>query len=526
MSLQVIKDAAMVCAVLGVLTSPANAQSEAVRLISNDGRVDISGTYVSFVDGNYVIMTELGEMRASADSVQCVGDPCPSFASPEADVIVGGSDTVGLGLMPLLLGGYGSSKGAEVTIAPTTNQNEVLAKVVADGGFGDDLSSLLVASTTSGNGFDLLEERAIELSMASRRIRPAEARALRDSGAGNMVSPSQEHIIAVDSLVIITNPENTITSLSTDQVAQIYAGLITNWSEVGGDNMPITVVTLPEGSGTRSVFESRIFGDGNLSISGSATVVATNPDASQFISSNKGAIAYVSWAFQRDANPLTLVNSCGISIAPDAFSARTEEYALQRRLYVYTREDTLSSKGRDFVSYLTSEDADDAITKAGFIGFAVDRRDQPLDGSRARSLLDPGVDEYEGSFMRQMLAQMVDFDRLSTTFRFRTGSARLDERGEIDKLRLINYLRSQPDGTEVVFVGFTDDVGQFAGNLDLSQRRAALVASEMINAVGNTLPNVSMTSVGYGEISPAGCNSEEEGRRINRRVEVWIKTPV
>ena len=44
-----------------------------------------------------------------------------------------------------------------------------------------------------------------------------------------------------------------------DQLADIYAGRITNWSEVGGPNLAITPVSFPDGSGTRAVFEERAF---------------------------------------------------------------------------------------------------------------------------------------------------------------------------------------------------------------------------------------------------------------------------
>jgi len=64
---------------------------------------------------------------------------------------------------------------------------------------------------------------------------------------------------------------------------------------------------------------------------------------------------------------------------------------------------------------------------------------------------------------------MVDHDRLSTTFRFRTASSKLDERGRADMQRLVTYLEQQPAGTEVLFVGFTDDVGPFDNNLALAR---------------------------------------------------------
>ncbi|MDX8351225.1 phosphate ABC transporter substrate-binding/OmpA family protein [Cognatiyoonia sp. IB215182] len=509
---------------VGAFAGTVPALSQQVTLTSSDGSINLTGDLREVRDNAYLISTVMGDMRVSSEGVTCTGQACPKTTTSEAALLVGGSDTVGLGLMPLILEGYGSSLDAKVNIDPTGTVDEVVASIVHDQGYGDEMGSILVNSTTSSDGFRKLLANEIEIGMASRRIRPAEARALRDDGAGNMINPAQEHIIAIDSLVLVTNPENDIDTLTADQVRRIYAGLIANWAEVGGADLPITVVTRPDGSGTRSVFESRIFGDSGLAPSRNAIIAQSNQDASRTVIENLGAIAYVGYAFQRDARPVTLINDCGIATEPTAFSARTEEYALQRRLYVYSREDTLSEEGNAFLDYATSEAADTVIGKAGFIGFAVDRREQSLEGRRARALLDPNADAYEARFMRSMLSQMADYDRLSTTFRFRTGSSQLDERGRIDQDRLINYLAQQPANTEVVMVGFTDGVGQFDSNLNLSAQRAAQVAAEIRETAGDKLPHVTIQSVGYGEIAPSGCNNTEEGRRINRRVEVWIKS--
>ncbi len=510
---------------VGGLSLSSFAYADEVTLTSSDGTVNMTGEFVDFRDNAYVIATALGELRVSASRVQCEGAACPDLGGGDADIKIGGSDTVGLGLMPLLLEGYAGSIGAAATLINTGNGDEVVAEFVGDEGFGDQLALISVDSTGSSDAFSQLLSQDIEIGMASRRIRPAEARELRSAGAGSMVNPAQEHIVAIDSLVMITNPANPIDTLTTAQVRQIYSGEIGNWSAVGGPNLPITVVDRGEGSGTRSVFEDRIFGELEVVDAPNKVIAESNSDVSQIVNETEGAIGYVGYAFQRGANPLSLINECGIAMEPDAFSARTEEYALQRRLYLYTREDTASEGTRNFVNYAASEDADSLIGKAGFIGFAVDRREQSPDSERARALLNTNADPYEAGFMRDMLEQMVNYDRLSTTFRFRTGSSQLDERGLIDKERLIDYLATQPAGTEVVMVGFTDDVGEFDGNLSLSQSRAAQVADELREAGGNRISNVTISSLGYGEIAPSGCNTDNEGRRINRRVEVWIKSP-
>ena len=496
-----------------------------VTLRSADGTVNIDGEFIDFVDNTYVIRTELGDLRISAARVRCDGDACPDVEVSDADVVFAGSDTVGLGIMPLLLEGYAGFRNAENTVTATGTPNEILAEMVGDGGFGDEMGSFLVTSTGSSDAFRALLDQSANIGMASRRIRPAEARELRDSGAGNMVDPAQEHILAVDSLVVIVHPENPVQEISTEQLAGIYSGEISNWSDLGGEDLPIKVVGRQEASGTRGVFESRVFGDDPAPLPADAVIADDNNIAAAMVNEDPGAIGFVGFAFQRGAKPITLINECGIRMTPDAFSARTEEYALQRRLYLYNRGDDLPEDASGFLDFALSSDADGVIAKSGFIDLGVARRAQPLDGPRARALLDPTVDAYEGGIMRDMLAAMVDYDRLSTTFRFRTGSSTLDQRGILDLDRLVTYLESQSEGTEVVFVGFTDSVGEFDSNLALSRNRADSVLNQVAQLAGDRLTGISMRSDGYGEIVPSACNVVEDGRRINRRVEVWVKSP-
>jgi phosphate transport system substrate-binding protein len=221
---------------------------------------------------------------------------------------------------------------------------------------------------------------------------------------------------------------------------------------------------------------------------------------------------------------VSLVNSCGIVTTPDAFSAKTEEYPLQRRMYIYTREDTADEATQSFLSYATSSEADNVIAKSGFINLGIASQDMTMESPRAKSLLNANVDAYEGSIIREKLSMMVNYKRLSTTFRFRTGSSRLDERGRIDMARLTEYLEGMPEGTSIRLVGFTDSVGAFDSNLALSIARAEQVMAELQDFAGDRLSNVSMDATGFGEVAPTACNTDDRGKSINRRVEVWIES--
>ncbi len=522
--MQRLKGTSVLCG-LALMTAglmPAAATADQINLQSQDGSINITGEFVSFEDNIYLIKTALGELRLSAERVRCTGDACPSFGDIEASVTFAGSDTVGLGILPLMMEGYAGFLEAEATVFATNTPNETVAKLVGENGFGDDVGSYLISSTASGDAFEALQSKEAQIGMSSRRITDNEASSLENAGAGNMVAPNQEHIVAIDSIVVITHPDNPVSSIGMDDLANIYTGRITNWSQLGGPDKAISVVDRPSEAGTRSVFAERVFGR-DTNVLASAKIAQDNTEMANLVSDDEGAIGYTGFAFQRGTKALTLVNECGIGMQPDAFSARTEEYALQRRLYLYNRADMDSEPAQQFIDYAMSPEADELITKAGFIDLGVARRSQSFESARAQQMREATVPNAEREYVSAMLNEMQNYDRLSTTFRFRTGSSQLDERAIIDMERLTSYLETQPAGTTVKIVGFTDSVGKFSSNLRLATGRADQVRTSLVEFAGDRISGLEIETSAYGEIAPSACNVSDTGRAINRRVEVWIE---
>lgn len=515
------KAALLASTAAGFLVLPIATHAGEITLKSADGTVNLVGEYVDFRDDSYIIRTVLGDLRVAASRVRCEGADCPTFETAAANVRIAGSDTVGEGVMPLLMSGYAGFLNAEASITNTQVEGQLLASLVGDGGFGDDIGTFLVTSTSTGDAFDSLLNNEASVGMASRRILPREARTLRDAGLGTMVSPSQEFIIAADSLVVIVNPENKLSSITVEDLARVFSGEYTNWNQLGGEDAPITVISAADDLGSDSVFNARVFGGETPPRPDGLVEAADTSAAAAMVNDDPTAISVVGYAFQRGAKPLSLVNECGISSEADSFAAKTEEYSLQRRLYLYTT-DKADQMTRDFLAFTQSEAADGVIAKAGFIDLGIERRAQSMEGERAISLLNTQVDAFEGNVIREFLAQMVQSDRLSTTFRFRLGSSSLDERARLDMERLTNYLQGMPEGTKVTMVGFTDDVGAFESNRKLSEQRARSVVDELRAWAGDRLTGIEFAAAGFGEIAPSACNSTEYGRGINRRVEVWI----
>ncbi len=497
------------------------AWAEQVTLKSSDGTVNLIGDLISFADDNYIIRTDIGDLRIAANRVRCEGEGCPQIAAMTGDVVIAGSDTIGEGLMPLMMDGFSTFLNAEVKKENASVEGEFVASFVAEQGFGDAIGSYLVSATTSADAFAKLMEGSAQIGMSSRRITPDEARALKNAGAGNMIDPTQEHIIAVDSLVVIVNPENSVSELSIADLKKIYTGEITNWAEVGGPDLAISLVTRTEDVGTFGVFSAGVLGE-NTKVATTAFVAADNNTAAAFVNDNPGGIAFVGYAFQRGQKPLTLISECGLGTTPDAFSVKTEEYALFRRLYLYNRGDLDSALARQFLDFASSSTADAVIQQAGFINLGVELQVNDMTNPRAVSLKASDANSLEKKVIAEMLAELEVSDRLSSTFRFRTGSSELDPRGQRDLALLTDYLAALPEGAKITFVGFSDNFGEFEPNRSLSKGRAAEVEKAIKALAGNRLANVTFNAIGFGEIAPAACNNSDLGRSINRRVETWI----
>ena len=518
-----LKMSAAGLALASAFLAPTGALAQDVTLISTDGTINVTGQFVSFENDTYVLRTALGDLRIAASSVICEGAACPTFETASADVVIKGSEAIGLGMMPLMMTGFAASQDADAEINNTA-AGESIATLIDDGGFGDEIGSYLVSSTSDNDAFQALLDGDAMIGMSSRRITADEARALRADGAGSMVSPEQERIVAVDSMVVVTHESNPVSQLSQEQLASIFSGEISNWSEVGGEDRPINVISYPEDTANFDYFMTYLYGEERPTITPQG--IATDDQAlSNVMFHDRNAIGYLGYAFQRGAKPVQLLNECGISTQPDAFSAKTEEYELSRRMYLYNRADTIDAAGQSFLDYVMSDEADSVIGKSGFIDLGIVRRSQGDGDPRRASLIDE-IARYdigfEGEIMTDMLEKMDEYDRLSTTFRFRVGSSRLDERAQLDMQRLINYLETQPAGTKVSVVGFTDDVGPFESNRNLAIERAGSVRDEILAAAGDRLAGIEMETFGFGEVSPSACNISERGRGINRRVEIWI----
>lgn len=507
------------------LATSSIAEQDFVRIQSADGQTAIEGDLISFEQGVYLIETSFGPIKVASEGMQCEGNACPVIKEADGVLKIVGSPSMTHELMPLLVAGYGAAHDAVSEPVGDVTATKRWYNLVSEGGFGDQIGQIEMNGTSASGSFTGLLDKSTQIGVSSRRITREEAMALRQDGAGSMVGIDRERVVAIDSLVVVANPENPIEALSMRQVADIYSGNITNWSQLGGPDQTINVYARGQGSGARYEFDSGILDRPNATVSArSLKLVKDDREMASGVFSDPYGIGYLSLAALRGNKPISLSNACGITVTPTEFSAKTEEYPLSRRLYMYSREDNLDVAAEDMLDFAISPEADSLIAKAGFISLAVDRYDLNAARSRLIEMIEANEDGYMTQIATDMLNDMRGWDRLSTTFRFNTGSLSLDAKAQRDIARLVTYLQALPGNAEVAVVGFTDANGAFDSNLNLSRDRAQSVLQDIQAIAGDQLPQVTFMSKGFGQMLPATCNDGAQGQAINRRVEIWVRS--
>ena len=204
--------------------------------------------------------------------------------------------------------------------------------------------------TGSSAGITAVAEGRCDIGLSSRNLKDSEI----EQGLTGTV-------LAYDGIAVIINPENTVEDLTVEQIAAIYTGEITNWSEVGGIDAEIVLVGRDASSGTRSGFEEIVGVEDACQYRQELT---SNGDVLTTVASNPGAIGYASVATVKDTVKALKVNG----VAPTNDSVKDGSYAIQRPFVLVTKADTeLTGAAKAFFDFITSSDANEVITAASVV---------------------------------------------------------------------------------------------------------------------------------------------------------------
>lgn len=204
--------------------------------------------------------------------------------------------------------------------------------------------------TGSGSGIKAVQEGRCDIGLSSRALKAEE----KEQGLVGTV-------LAYDGIAVIVNPENTVEDLTVEQIAAIYKGEVTNWSEVGGMDAEIVLIGREAGSGTRGGFEEIV---GVEDLCQYRQELTSTGDVITAVSQNPGAIGYASLASVKDTVKAIKVGG----VTPSEETVKDETYAIQRPFVLVTKEGTaLTETAQAFFDFITSEAAREVISAAGVV---------------------------------------------------------------------------------------------------------------------------------------------------------------
>ena len=252
--------------------------------------------------------------------------------------------------------GTSENNSAETTLSGVVNTNgstsmESVIKILSEA-FSQENPEVEVKYSGSGSGAGVTSaiEGTADLGLASRELKAEE----EEQGA-------VAHVVALDGVAVVVNPENAVEDLTVEQIAKIFTGEITNWKDLGGADAEIAVYGREAGSGTRGAFEEIV---GVVDGCKYLNEYSSTGDVIGNVASNPNAIGYASLSAVGDTVKAVKVGGVECSEA----TVQDGTYAIQRPFIMITKDGTqLSEAAQAFLDFATSEAVGDLIKQAGAV---------------------------------------------------------------------------------------------------------------------------------------------------------------
>lgn len=250
----------------------------------------------------------------------------------------------------MLFSGCGSSESAVVNTDGSTSMEKVMGALIEGYREVDSDVTVNYAGTGSGSGIEAVLAGTCDIGLSSRELKAEEV----EKGA-------VAHVVALDGVAIVVNPENPINDLTVEQIAAIFTGEISNWAQLGGADAPIAVYGREAGSGTRGAFEEIV---GVEDACRYTNEYSSTGDIIGNVASNPNGIGYASLSNVNES-----VKALSVEGTPcTEETVKDGSYSIQRPFVMVTNGNiTLSEAAQAFLNYALSDEVAEYIAAAGAV---------------------------------------------------------------------------------------------------------------------------------------------------------------
>jgi phosphate transport system substrate-binding protein len=218
----------------------------------------------------------------------------------------------------------------------------------------------------SGTGIAAMINGTADIANASRAMKMEEIEAAKANG----INPV-EFTVAQDAIAIVVHPSNPVSGLTLQQISDIYTGAITNWSEIGGEDRPIVLLSRESNSGTYVYFLEQVVrlgdGDSELLFSTDTLLMPSSEGISAEVRQNPNAIGYDGLGYVTSDQKMVAVAAEANSphVLPSVDTVNDGSYPISRPLYMYTAGEPQGAV-QAYLEWVLSE-GQAAVLELGFV---------------------------------------------------------------------------------------------------------------------------------------------------------------
>jgi phosphate transport system substrate-binding protein len=244
--------------------------------------------------------------------------------------------------------------------------NMALAWAEAYGQIQPDVQ-VAVTGGGSGTGIAALINATVDMANASRRIKEEERAQANASG----IEPV-EHVVAGDAIAIVVHPSNPTDGLTIPQLSAIFSGKITNWSEIGGEDRPIVLLSRESNSGTHVYFLESVVRQGNSEdgtlFSPDTLLMPSSEGISAEVRQNPNAIGYDGLGYvTHDQKVVAVAPDEGEPyVLPTVETVKDGTYPIARGLYIYTAGEP-EGIIREYLDWIMGRQGQAIVRELGFV---------------------------------------------------------------------------------------------------------------------------------------------------------------